>query len=144
MLPEARSGLVRKRTMKFAKYTFLIAGIYGLLVLLPQYFVELGLGNDSPPVLTQPGFYYGFLGVAVAFQIIFLIIATDPARYRSMMLPSIIEKSSFAIATAALFYAGRIETNLFIGGMVDALLGVLFVISYIKVGSPPEPGGQTS
>ena len=26
--------------MKFAKYTFLIAGIYGLLALLPQYFLE--------------------------------------------------------------------------------------------------------
>ena len=26
--------------MKFAKYTFLIAGIYGLLALIPQYFLE--------------------------------------------------------------------------------------------------------
>ena len=124
--------------MKFAKYTFFIAGIYGLLVLLPQYFVELGLGTDSPPVVSEPGFYYGFLGVAVAFQIVFLIIATDPVRYRLMMLPSIIEKFSFAIATAILFSSGRVPTSLFFGGMVDALLGVLFVISYLRVGSASD------
>ena len=74
--------------MKFAKYTFLIAGVYGLLILVPQYFVELGLVTDSPPVIAQPGFYYGFLGVAVAFQFVFLIIATDPMKYRLMILPS--------------------------------------------------------
>jgi hypothetical protein len=115
--------------MKFVKYTFLIAGIYGLLVLLPQYFVEAGLDT----MIAQPGFYYGFIGVAVAFQFVFLIIAKDPVRYRLMMLPSILEKASFAIATAMLFWSGRIETNLFIGGMVDALLGVLFAVSYLKV-----------
>jgi hypothetical protein len=119
--------------MKFAKYTFLIAGVYGLLVLVPQYFVELGLGTDSPPVIVQPGFYYGFLGVAVAFQFVFLIIASDPLRYRLMILPSILEKASFAIATALLFSAGRIPSSLFLGGMIDGLLGVLFVISYLRL-----------
>ena len=31
--------------MKFAKYTFLIAGIYGLIVLVPQYFLENKIGG---------------------------------------------------------------------------------------------------
>jgi len=130
--------------MKFAKYTFLIAGIYGLLVLVPQYFIELGVGSDPPPVIAQPGFYYGFIGVAVAFQFIFLIIASDPVKYRLMMLPSIMEKASFAIPAALLFWSGRMPTNLFIGGMIDALLGVLFVFSYLKVRNLPEVEIQTS
>jgi hypothetical protein len=128
--------------MKFAKFTFLAAGIYGLLVLLPQYFVEFGLGADPAPVITEPGFYYGFIGVAVAFQLVFLIIATDPVKYRLMMLPSIVEKASFAIATAVLFSAGRIGSGLFVGGMIDGLLGVLFVVSYLKVRNQPDRGGQ--
>jgi hypothetical protein len=33
--------------VKFAKYTFLISGIYGLIVLLPQYFLETGLALIS-------------------------------------------------------------------------------------------------
>ena len=124
--------------MKFAKYTFLVAGVYGLLILVPQYFVELGLVTDSPPVIAQPGFYYGFLGVAVAFQFVFLIIATDPMKYRLMILPSIIEKASFALATGVLFSSGRIPTSLFLGGIIDALLGVLFVISYLKLRGPSD------
>jgi len=84
-------------------------------------------------VIVQPGFYYGFLGVAVAFQFVFLIIASDPLRYRLMILPSILEKASFAIATALLFSAGRIPSSLFLGGMIDGLLGVLFVISYLRL-----------
>ena len=130
--------------MKFARYTFLIAGIYGLLVLLPQYFVELGLGTDLAAVVAAPGFYYGFIGVAVAFQLVFLIIAIDPVKYRLMMLPSIVEKASFAIATALLFYHGRIQSDLFIGGMVDALLGILFLISFVLVPGSPAPESQTS
>jgi len=130
--------------MKFAKYTFLIAGIYGLLVLVPQYFIELGVGSDPPPVIAQPGFYYGFIGVAVAFQFVFLIIARDPVKYRLMMLPSIIEKVSFAIPAALLFWSGLMPTSLFTGGMIDALLGVLFVISYLKVRKLAEVEIQTS
>ena len=38
--------------MRFAKYTFLIAGIYGLVVLLPQYFFEQKIGIDSPPAIS--------------------------------------------------------------------------------------------
>jgi hypothetical protein len=118
--------------MKFAKYTFFIAGVYGLLVLVPQYFVELGLWTESPPVIAQPGFYYGFIGVAVAFQFVFLIIGSDPVKYRLMMLPSMIEKFSFAAAAVALKLNGRLDDGLFYGALIDLLLGLLFIVSFLK------------
>src|SRR5258706_12035314 len=90
------------RLMKFARYTFLIAGIYGLLVLAPIYFSEEKVGIDYPPAITHPEYLYGFAGVAIAFQIVFLIIAKDPVKYRLMILPSIIEKFSFGIAVVIL------------------------------------------
>ena len=80
--------------MKFARYVFLIAGIYGLLILVPQYFVEAA---GMTPSIALPEFFYEFLGVAVAFQLVFLIISTEPRKYRSMILPSIVEKFSFGI-----------------------------------------------
>jgi hypothetical protein len=54
--------------MKFAKYVFNIAGVYGLIVLTPQYFVERQIGVDYPPAITHPEYFYGFVGVAVSWQ----------------------------------------------------------------------------
>jgi hypothetical protein len=126
--------------MKFAKYSFLFAGIYGLLVLLPQYFLEAKVGADSPPSITHPEFFYGFVGVGIAFQIVFLIISADPAKYRLMILPSIVEKFSFAIAATVLFIGGRLAVPMFAAAMIDALLGVLFIVSWFKLaGSDQVP-----
>ena len=38
--------------MKFARLTFRIAGIYGILVLVPMYFMRERIGSDSPPAIT--------------------------------------------------------------------------------------------
>ena len=66
----------------FAKRVFTIAGIYGLVVLLPLYALERQLGEQRPPPITHPEFYYGFVGVGVAWQLAFLIIGREPERYR--------------------------------------------------------------
>jgi len=124
--------------MKFTRYTFLIAGIYGLLVLVPQYFLEERIGLDSPPAITHPEFFYGFVGVAAAFQIVFLIIAKDPLKYRLMIIPSILEKFSFGIAVIVLFIKERIPVTMFGAGTIDLILGVLFVVCLIKL-SRSEP-----
>jgi hypothetical protein len=118
--------------MKFAKYTFFIAGIYGLLVLVPQYFLEEKTGRDFPPAITHPEFYFGFIGVAVAWQIAFLVIARNPAAFRLFMIPATLEKASFGIAVIVLFMLGRV-TSLTLGFAVfDLILGALFIVSYFK------------
>jgi len=53
--------------VKFAKIVFTIAGIWGLLILTPHYFAEQTIGRDHPPAITHPEFFYGFLGVAIAW-----------------------------------------------------------------------------
>jgi len=119
--------------MKFAKITFLIAGIYGLLALIPMFFLETQYGTDNPPAITHPEFYYGFIGVAVAFQIVFIIISRDPIRYRSLIGPSVVEKFSFVIAVALLVYSGRTTGQIVLGAAIDAVLGTLFTISWFKL-----------
>ena len=118
--------------MKFAKRVYLVAGVYGLLALLPQYFLEAKIGRDTPPPITHPEFFYGFVGVAVAWQIAFLIISTDPARYRPLMLATIVEKATFGIATVILFALGRVDPLMTAAAVVDLVLGTLFAISYAK------------
>jgi hypothetical protein len=63
--------------MRFARRVFLIAGIFVLIVLTPQLFLEARLGQDYPPAVTHPEFYYGFVAVGLAWQVLFLVAATD-------------------------------------------------------------------
>ena len=119
-------------TMLFAKRTFLIAGVYGLVVLLPQYLLEARIGRDSPPAVTHPEYYYGFIGVAVAWQIAFFVLAKDPVRYRPMMIPAIIEKATFGIAVGVLFALDRVSLPMLGAGFVDLVLGALFILAYIR------------
>ena len=118
--------------MRFAKIVFLVAGIYGLIVLVPQYFFEERTGHDYPPPITHPEYYYGFIGLAVVWQFVFLILSRDPVRYRPLMIPSILEKACFAIPAVILLLQHRIPIVLFGAAMVDAFLGVLFLIAYLK------------
>jgi hypothetical protein len=67
--------------MRFARWVFLLAGIYGIVAIGPQYFMEEKIGQDYPPAITHPEYFYGFIGVGLAWQVAFLIIARDPARF---------------------------------------------------------------
>ena len=122
--------------MRFAKIVFRIAGIYGFIVLLPQYFTEDKTGRDFPPPITHPEFYYGFIGLALTWQLLFILLSTDPVRYRLMMIPSMFEKIVFVIPVAILYYQQRVSPVIFGVSLVDLVLSVLFLISYIRTRTP--------
>ena len=128
--------------MKFARVVFSIAGVYGLIVLLPQYFMLEKNGRDFPPAITHAEYYYGFIGVAVAWQIAFLIFARNPARYRPLMLPAIVEKAGFGIAACILYALGRLSIPMFAAELVDLILGLLFVVAYRMSPSEYKPGAS--
>ena len=118
--------------MKFAKIVFWIAAIWGLLVITPLYFMFDIISLNDPPAITHPGFFYGFVGAALAWQIAFLFIARDPGRYRPLMLPSMFEKFSYSVAVIILVAQGRMHRSDLLFGGVDLLLGALFVVAYLK------------
>ena len=128
--------------MTFARRVFRFAGIYGLIVLPPQYFLETRIGRDAPPPITHPEFFYGFLGVAIAWQVAFLIIALDPRRYRPLMLAGVIEKSSFGIAAVAMnvvspvwsFPADVLRADTSMLGRLDAVVvPVALLVAWVVV-----------
>jgi hypothetical protein len=55
-----------------------------LVVLLALFSLSIGSGQDQPPAITHPEFYYGFVGIATAWQVAFVIIGRDPERYRPL------------------------------------------------------------
>jgi hypothetical protein len=126
--------------MVFARRVFRVAGIYGLLVVGPQLFLETKTSQDYPPAITHPEFYYGFVGVVIAFQVVFLLIATDPVRYRPMMIAAILEKAGFAIAMPILYLQHRIPGLVAGFSMVDLMLGILFAVAYVK--TPASAGSR--
>jgi len=128
--------------MRFAKIVFFIAGIYGLLALVPQYFLEGRIGTDHPPAITHPEYFYGFVGVGVAWQMMFLIIAGDPGRYRAAMLAGVIEKLSFAVAVPVLYLQQRVEAQIVGFSMIDLLLGVLFVSAFFTTRPRPSASAR--
>jgi hypothetical protein len=128
--------------MKFAKVVFWVAGIWGLLVVTPLYFLFDVIGRQDPPVITHPGFYYGFAGCALAWQIAFLFIGTNPVRLRPMMIPSVVEKFTFGVAVVVLVMQGRMHSGDLVFAATDLTLGVLFVAAFVMTGGREGEGGK--
>jgi len=118
--------------MKFATVLFRVAAIYGVIVLAPLYFIFDLIGQKDPPPITHPAFFYGFVGVGLAWQLAFYVISMDPSRYRSLMIPSVLEKFSYGIAVVVLVLQQRMRATDLVFGCIDLLLGVLFVVAYFK------------
>src|ERR1700692_3369827 len=100
-----------------------------------MYFLEDKIGRDIPPAITHPENFYGFIGVALAWQALFLVLSTDPVRYRPMILPSILEKVAWGTALIVLFWQGRLALSTLAIGSVDWIFAFLFLASYFKTRS---------
>ncbi len=123
--------------MKFSKWVFLVAGIYGLFVTLPLY-NEAYTTQLFPPAINHPEYYYGFIGTVVAWQVAFIVISRDPLKQRSLMIPAVMEKMIYAFSILVLTLQGRVAGAMIGFAAIDFVLGVLFVISYILTGKAKE------
>jgi hypothetical protein len=123
--------------MRFARWVFAICGIYGIIALAPLYFMEARLGTDYPPPITHPEFYYATVGVALAWQVAFLIISVDPIRFRLIMLTGVLEKLGYGVPAVVLYFQGRSPGLTLFTGSGDLLMGVLFLIAYFQTADRP-------
>ena len=125
--------------MKFAKILFNVAGIWGVILLLPLYFIFDLIGQQDPPPITHPAFFYGFAGLGLAWQVAFFIIARDPLRFRPIMIPSILEKIGYGGATVVLYAQGRMHGQDLAFGVVDLLFAALFALAFLRTASARPP-----
>ena len=116
--------------MRFARWVFLLAGASGVLTVAPLY-LEGRFFRDDPPQINRPEFYYGFAGVTLAWQFLFLLIGSDPVRYRLAMLPAVLEKAGFAVAVPLLYLQERVTAKWVGFAAMDGVWLVLFVISFL-------------
>src|SRR5687768_16456792 len=116
--------------MRFAKVVFIAAGVWGIVVLTPLYFLVDLTGRQYAPPTTYPHFFYGFLSVAMPWQIAFLVIGSSPARFRPLMIPGIIEKLGHVAGVAVLYRQGRLSVADAMAARPDLLLGILFIVAF--------------
>ena len=84
--------------MKFARVVFFVAGMWGLVIVTPLYFLQDTIARQHPSLITDPQFFYSFLAVTIAWQFAFLVIGSDPARFRMLMIPSVVEKLGYVVS----------------------------------------------
>jgi hypothetical protein len=118
--------------MKFARIVFWIAGIWGIIVLTPLYFMFNLIGRQDPPPITHPAFYYGFISVGLAFQVAFILTARDPVRLRPMMIPSMLEKFGYGATFVILYLQHRLTPGDLALGCIDLLFGLLFLVAFFR------------
>jgi hypothetical protein len=127
--------------MRFAKVVFIAAGVWGIVVLTPLYFLIDISGRQYAAPTTYPQFVYGFLSVAMAWQIAFLMIGTSPVRFRPLMIASMVEKFGHVMTVAVLYGQARISRLDAMAAGPDLLLGVLFIAAFVKTSTPDQRRG---
>jgi hypothetical protein len=124
-----------ERALRFAHWVFLLAGIVGVVEVAPLCFLESSLGRSQPPPITHPEFYYGFVGIALAWQVAFLIISRDPQRYLAVMPAVFLEKLLYPLAVFSLYAQGRVHSQMLAGAALDVVWLVLFVTVWLLLRS---------
>jgi hypothetical protein len=129
-------------TIKFAQRLFLGAGLYGMAVIMPMFFLEGLIGEHDPPAITHAEFYYGFVCTAFAWQIVYLMMSRDPLRWRPMLIPAIMGKAGFAISVFVLLAQGRSAARNVVLPSIDLLLAALFAWAYVALRPHTQPDGH--
>jgi hypothetical protein len=114
--------------MKFVRIVFISAGIWGIVVLVPLYWL-VDLTGYRYALPNQPEFFYGFLSVAMAWQIAFLVIGSNPTRLRPLMVPAIIEKIGYVLTVVMMHSGERLLSRDILVVVPDLLLGILFILA---------------
>jgi len=117
---------------RFPRLVFAAAGLYGLLTVTPLYWMEASIARDAPPGITHPEYYYGFLGAALVFQFVFLLIARDPMRLRPVMVATILEKLAWGVVVTVLVLQGRTRGPVVVFAAIDVLWAPLFAWAYVR------------
>ncbi len=126
--------------MRFARIVFVVAGIWGIVVLTPFYWLVDVTGRRYDPPTMYPHFFYGFFAVALAWQIAFLVIGSNPTRFRALMIPAVLEKCGYVATLAVLYGQGHIAAADAAAAVPDGLLGLLFMLAFMKT----RPSGEVS
>jgi hypothetical protein len=117
--------------MTFARWVFTTAGIVGVLMIAPLFFLEGQMAGVRGPISHAEN-YYGFLGVTLAWQLVYLVIGRDPAPYRPIMLLGALGKAVFFVCVWTLYAQGRTPLDVAAVSSIDIVWAALFVVAWSR------------
>jgi hypothetical protein len=109
----------------FASRVYFWAGVYGIPVLALAYFQPV----PDPWRLS----HLGFVGIALVFQGVFLVISRDPRRFAPLMPATVFEKLSFGVPAVAFASTGQAPPASAVFGAIDLALMVLFAAVWLRL-----------
>jgi len=124
----------------FARRVFQAAALWGLVVIPLGYAGFLSGHDQSLSAIARPEIVHGFFLVTFAWQLVFGLVSIDPARYRLLMPLAVVEKLPFAAVMFWLFARGEVDALMLFMGAMDALMGILFALAFLKTSSPETSG----
>jgi hypothetical protein len=124
--------------MTIVRWIFWAAAIFGIAVIAPLYFLEGWMSANFPPPIARPENYYGFVGVTLASQFLYVLIALDPVRFRPVILVGMAGKLSFVGACTTLYLQGRIALPVFAMSLFDLVWVVLFALAWVRIGQATD------
>lgn len=110
--------------MRFATWSFALAGIYGLAATLAIYVRQ--------PLSAATLASWWFAGAAATTQLAYLLIASDPRRYAKIIPIGILSKLSFALPVFWLAAKGVAAMPVPFA-VIDAALAALFAFHYMRL-----------
>jgi len=116
------------------RWIFYVAAAWGVVTIVPLFFLEQAINRNDPPAITHPLFFYGFAGVALAWQLLFFVIARQPSRLRPVIPFAILEKLAFAISAIVLYNRGGVQKSDLWLGLLDLLWAALFLLCWLQLG----------
>ena len=119
--------------VRFASRVYRWAAIYGIVVLALAYFQPV----PDPWHLT----HLGFVGTALVFQGVFLVIARDPLRFAPLMPVTLFEKLCFGVPAIAFWARGQADELTATFGAIDLLLGALFLVAWVRLRASSASNG---
>lgn len=124
--------------MKFARTTYLVAGVFGLLLMIPIAYAAIFDASDTMPGLMPAGLtFYGAILQFAACQVLLLILASNPLRFRPMMIPAFLAEVVAPLNTAWLYFYGVQPWSAVT--VVFLLLAILFLVAYFRTRPQPPP-----
>jgi hypothetical protein len=127
--------------MKLARWVFLIAGIFGLIPVVPLVYTTMVKGEAILPDFASMGSFFSVsVFQYVCWQISYIILARDPVRFRSMIILAFFVEITAPLNPLWLFlYGFRLWISI---AVVDFLLAILFVVAFWLTGR--EPNGNAA